>query len=212
MATTKAFKIVQVGIELTAVKGVSDFQRNLRAQVRLRWNDLRTDDQFIIGINNAIDRGFRQAWRAGAAECGVKMNELTPAERQALEQKIFDQFPYITTLGAFVAANTRAEGGKLATLYGRLNLWTARYQEVVNQAKAMACKDKKLMWTLGAAEHCPSCLKLAGKVKRGSFWTEQGILPRQAGAGYLECGGFNCQCTLVPTDAPITPGPLPRLP
>jgi hypothetical protein len=98
---------------------------------------------------------------------------------------------------------------RLRTASSRLPMWINRYTEVVNTAKTMACANQKLMWTLGPTEHCSSCLKLEGKVKRGKFWQESGVLPQSR---QLECGGFRCQCSLQPTDAPLSRGSLPRLP
>ena len=142
----------------------------------------------------------------------VLMKELTNAEKDMLQQKINDQYPYITQFGAHIAINTQALGGKLTPLFLRADLWIARYDEVRTLAKAMACRDQKLEWVIGVAEHCASCLKLNGKVKRGSYWTAQGVLPRVAGSTVLDCGGYNCQCELRRTNKPVTPGPLPRLP
>lgn len=98
----------------------------------------------------------------------------------------------------------------LGAASSRLPMWINRYREVRTQAQTMACSDQKLMWVLGPSEnHCPSCSKLAGKVKRGSVWRAAGIQPRIFD---LACHGFNCLCELVPTNEPSSRGPLPRLP
>lgn len=91
----------------------------------------------------------------------------------------------------------------------RLPMWINRYNEVMNTAKLMAGENVKLMWVLGKTEHCSSCLKLAGKVKRKREWLAAGIQPQSRS---LECGGFNCQCSLQPTSARASPGRLPGLP
>jgi hypothetical protein len=91
----------------------------------------------------------------------------------------------------------------------RLPMWINRYTEVVNTAKIMAGADRKLKWVLGPTEHCSSCLKLAGKVKRGSVWIASGIQPQSRS---LECGGFNCQCSLQPTTDRASAGRLPSIP
>ncbi len=98
---------------------------------------------------------------------------------------------------------------RLRAASSRLPMWINRYTEVVNTAKTMACANQKLKWVLGDTDHCNSCLSLSGKVKRGKFWLSSGILPQSR---QLECGGFNCQCSLQQTDDPVSRGPLPRLP
>ena len=57
--------------------------------------------------------------------------------------------------------------------------------------------------------NCSSCMKLAGKVKRGSFWQASGIQPQHPG---LRCGGWNCQCFLSPTTDRASAGRLPSIP
>ena len=60
--------------------------------------------------------------------------------------------------------------------------------------------------------NCNSCLKLDGKVKRASWWTENNVLPRVPGAPWLACKGWRCQCGLFPTDKPLSRGRMPKLP
>jgi hypothetical protein len=197
---------------LSATKGIGEFQANLRANIRGLWNGELSAGQFFNGMFAAIERGFNQAWAAGAAECGIKPDEYSDEERSILQNLSNDQFPHILSLAEYVQANSKANGGQLAPLFARAALWVARYEEVRNQAKVVSCGNQKLMWTLGIAEHCSSCMKLAGQVRRASFWRASGIWPRQAGSHLLECGGFRCQCSLVPTDAPMSRGRLPSLP
>ncbi len=92
----------------------------------------------------------------------------------------------------------------------RLPMWINRYRDVVNTAKLMAGEDVKLVWRIGPTkEHCRSCSRLNGKVKRKSQWIASGIRPQSP---QLECHGFNCLCTLNPTSEPASRGPLPRIP
>lgn len=191
-------------------KSLSDFRLNLRAQVRRYWNDEDNTTSFMFNFMNAVDRGFNQAFRAGAAECGIRANEYTEEMKSVLQAKINEQFPFVTNLANRIT--TRADGGKLKDATSLIEVWIARYGEVLNLGKLLACADKKLKWVLGAAEHCKSCVKLSGKVKRASFWKANGILPRVAGAHYLDCQGYNCKCSLEVTDEPLTKGRLPSLP
>ncbi len=99
---------------------------------------------------------------------------------------------------------------KLSTAMSRIPMWTNRYREVQTTAQLMSGENFKQIWILGPTEeHCKSCSKLAGKVKRKSFWLASGIQPR---ASSLSCGGWNCLCELQPTSEPASRGPLPRIP
>jgi hypothetical protein len=136
---------------------------------------------------------------------------MTPEERVRLEQIITREINLLAPFLNDIDQNSKANGGKRGTAYSRLDTWINRYRDVVNQAKVSACADMKMRWTLGPTEHCKSCFRLSGKVKRGSYWNDH-VLPQNPPNGLLECGGWKCQCTLRPTDDRASSGPLPRLP
>jgi len=194
------------------LKTLAGYQLNLRAAVYGLWSGKLDFDQVFSQIYSAIDRGLTQGWYEGAKQCGISPAELSPEERVALSQAIAQEKDYVFPLLGDVEANSKANGGKRTTLYNRLDPWVNRYRDMVNRAKIMACKDKKLRWDLGPTEHCSTCAKLASKVKRASYWQQRGIHPQQPPNMMLECGGWNCQCTLTPTNEPATPGPLPSVP
>jgi len=192
-----------------------DFALSLRGPVRGFWAGKFTRQQFVAGMEDALDRGLELAWREGIAVFGFDESELAPQDRSELELEVIGLIggPHIDNLAERVWNNRKETGGKLTPLLDQVaRVWGNRYDELVEKAKSIAGADQKAMWTLGIAEHCKSCLKLAGKVKRFSTWRELGILPRVAGAPYLECRGYQCKCTLKPTTRRLSPGPLPKLP
>ena len=189
-----------------------DMRSGIRAAVRGLWNGTFDFNHFVTAMGTAIDRGLTFAWNEGAAEVGVRPDEMTDAERNMLQQRIADQMQHVVNFAQVIMDGSKANGGKLGPLHKRAEMWSAQYQSALNQGRIMAGGDLKYRWTLGDAEHCASCLRLNGKVKRGSFWQRTGILPRVAGALYLICRGFKCQCSLMLTDEPMSKGPLPNLP
>ena len=100
-------------------------------------------------------------------------------------------------------------GGKLQKVFARIELWVNRWEDVYNQALLMGRENPKLKWVVGPTEHCTTCLKLNGKVKRASTWEASGWRPQSRD---LACGGWKCQCRLVPTTEPLTKGRLPTTP
>jgi len=203
-AQTKSALIIKAGI--------GDYRRAIRAAVRGYWTGEFDYEQFYEAMHTTINFHVPQAWYSGAKECGILPDELSQEERVELKRNINYELRWIEGFANAIEENSKANGGKLGPLFSRAEIWIGRYEGIRSQAKAMACKDKKLRWTLGESEHCQSCLKLAGKIKRASYWYERGILPRVHGAEYLECGGWRCQCTLEPTSEPASKGPLPSLP
>lgn len=198
-----------MGIATLAEDAANDYRLGIRAAARGLWSGVLDLSDFLNAMQSNIRRGLARAWAEGMKDCGIQPDEMTPEERVALEQAIQSEFRHIFGFGEAIEAMSRANGGLLGVQMQRAEMWIARYRAVVVKANAMACRDRKKEWALGPTEHCDSCLKLAGKVKRASFWATAGILPRQAGAVYLKCRGYKCQCDLVDTDKPVSRGPLP---
>ena len=193
-------------------KNRSRFAQSVNANARALWSGVMTPAEFEGAMAGTVERGLRQAWNKGFAEFGVMPDEMDEAERQYIFNYVLEQWGYIGGLGRFIEENSRANKGKLKDIKGRVDLWIRRYDTVFNDAKARAAGNMKLRWTLGVAEHCSSCVRLNGQVRRGSFWTSNGILPAVPNDDYLECKGYKCKCTLQKTTERMSRGPLPRLP
>lgn len=190
---------------------VDTYRTGLRSIVRGFWSGAISLDQFYNEMRGVINRRLTQAWDEGARECGIKPDEYTLDEQLALGRAIQNELGFITEFGIAIQADSRENGGQLQPFFNRVETWANRYRDVQNQAKVMACKDQKLEWVLGATEeHCSTCPRLNGKVKRGSVWQSSGIRPQNPPNDSIECGGWRCLCELVPTDKPVSKGPLPR--
>ena len=183
------------------------YETDLRAIARGFWNGTFNDAQFQDLMFNAIDRGLTDAWQTGAKKVGIQPNEITPTEQVKLMTLIFTEYSHVPNLSDFITKHSQVNEGKLRTVFNRIKLWVNRWRDVVNQAVLAARDDPKLKWVLGDAEHCSTCLKLAGKVKRASFWKASGWEPQSR---KLACRGYDCKCDLVPTTDPLSRGPLPR--
>ena len=197
--------------------GESQYRAALRAAVRGLWGGAMDYGDFYDAMDAAIERGFTAAQREGAAECGISPDEMTTDEKKALQSAIVKERGFIDGFAEYIEAHDKAHDGKLEPLFSRVNRWVDRYNDVRNRAKLMACGDKKLEWVLGMykKEHCPSCIKLAGVIKRASFWQEHDVRPQHPTK--LQCmiaaGGVSvCGCGFRETDRHCTPGPLPKLP
>jgi len=188
-------------------KSLSEYRTGIRGTIRGAWIGQYTLFQFTDAMRAVIERGLRQAWLEGAAQCGISMDELTAPEVQAMLDMINNQMQYIIAFGGDILDNSQANGGKLEPLFVRGEMWINRYNEARIRGAAMACADQKAEWQLGQSEHCSTCSFYAGKVYRLSTWNNNGVLPRTS---VLECRGFNCKCDLVPTSKRITPGRFPK--
>ncbi len=192
-----------------AQRAVEAYGRTIRGAVRQFWAGRLDYDQAFEFMMSTISIGLRNNWHAGARECGIQPNELSPAERMALQARIVEEQSHIAPfLTAIENANKQA-GAKLGPQLARAKMWTLRATDVQNQARTLACGDKKLKWIWDPVkEHCVDCENLNGKTKRASTWRQSGILPQSQ---ELACKGFLCGCRLEPTNDSLSRGPLPRL-
>jgi len=202
------------------VSGESDYGLGIRSGVRGLWRGVMTWQEAQNSIGSTIRRGLRIAWREGAAECGIQWSELSQEELITLSNRIMTE---LIRLPAFLNAievgrkqdtdgNPNPEAQPLAGFLKRAELWANRYKDVANEAKQLACRDKKLKWVLNLTRvtkaHCVDCLNMNGRIYRGSTWEKYGIRPQSPA---LNCGGFRCGCGFLPTDEPCTPGRPPSL-
>lgn len=189
-------------------KSLSSYRSNLRANVRALWSGEWGFLEFYDAMWITIQRGFRQAWEEGAEESGIPFSELTTEELNRLRAETDKEGFYIDHLADFVEKNSKANKGKQAKVFQRVEQWVNTYVRITQLAKAMAGKDRKQKWTLHPAEHCDSCKRLDGKVKRASYWASH-VTPKDWNSLLCRNG---CKCTLEYTSDPMTPGPLPTLP
>lgn len=186
------------------------FRKGLRAAVRGLFEGVLDVGDFDNAMERTINRNIRQAWAEGAAECGISKDEYSEEEKRAIDAFLVEQYKHIPDFTVAIIDNKKSEEPDLEKLFRRTDLWVNRYLEVQNQAKVMACQDQKLVWRInakgkGCKEHCSSCMRLNGKVKRASYWNRIGIRPQ---SNSLECGGWRCCCALEVTSEPLSKGRL----
>ncbi len=169
--------------------GIVSFRRNLRASVRGLWTGALTKAQALRTFRRAIETGIEKAWIEGATECGIQPDELTVEELTARDEFIFDQSDRAPNFIDAIAANSKKNGGQLQPLIQRGELWVNQYESAKQSSTALACKNLKLIWRVGATDHCFVCLGLNNQVRRASFWKNT-VLPRNSPNKKLACLGF----------------------
>ena len=189
------------------------YRAGIRAATRGLWTGALDWFQCYDALYTTITYGLASAFHQGMKQYGITPDDYTEEEKDTLREFIISQVGYIAGFVDAVERGSKANGGKLGTLMRRAELWANRWHEINQIAIAFAVRNGKLKWVVDfSKENCASCLKLNGKVKRATYWLTNGILPRVAGAPYLDCKGYKCGCELVPTDEPCSKGPLPGLP
>lgn len=174
------------------------------------WNGRYTRPGFVSRMNRIIEEWLTKAWFQGMKDVGAKPDEISDKERQVLAQIIIANQRQVQGLANFIFMNNRGRGGRWRIISNRISLWANAYNNTRNRAKTMTKGDPKLEWILGPTEeHCQSCSKLAGKVKRASYWAKANIFPQNPPNDRLECGGWRCRCELQPTEKRMSSGRLP---
>jgi hypothetical protein len=102
--------------------------------------------------------------------------------------ELFEHLREVRKSGSFDAgsiASARADG------------YASALDGFANEARLRGSKNMMVTWHLGATEkHCKTCAGLDGKRHKISWFVDRNYIPRKPGAD-LECGGWNCDCSLT---------------
>lgn len=181
------------------------------------WNAMRdlfsgnTDEfEFIDDFNSYIDNQFTRAWNAGAREMGVNPSQFTDADITALADLMSAEQGYMLQLADDIlgAKNSGLTLDQFRAQFGgRADMWANRYNEIQSLARVHFGGKRMLIWVYGGTEdHCADCEALEGTVATAEDWAAYPLKPQSRA---LECHGYNCQCSLVPTDQPPS-GKIPK--
>lgn len=205
MTTTRTVRLFEV------IYTEAGFRSGVRASLYGLWTGNFSHSEFIDDFTEVVFTGYTSAWYAGAKRAGVAQDELTEGEIVAMTLKVYEQISFIAGLASWLLEHNRESGTKWSTVWNlRGELWVGRWNQFENLGFSYAEQDEKQRWDLGAtSEHCSSCSKLAGKVKRKSQWIAAGIYPQSHD---LKCKGYKCKCKFTGTTEPISKGKLPRIP
>jgi hypothetical protein len=185
------------------------YRRSLSENVRALWKGHMGLYEFVQAYDSAVTRGLTRAAYEGIAEFGLSPTDMTDEERSKLRSIINKELTYVWSFGQKIVVSQQVSGGKLSPLLDRVSLWVNRYVEVYELFKSFAAKDKKLKWIVNPQkEHCVDCLRLEGRIYRGSIWAKYEISPRSFN---LNCSGLKCGCSFVATNDKVTPGRPPKL-
>jgi hypothetical protein len=206
-------EIIKRGGDPTSLKAYSatDYARGIDQAAAAYWKEGVTGN-FFARMRQVTKFGLRDAFDAGGADMGITPDDYTEQDIALRDEIITEEQSHINDLLGYLDGLANNAQAKLSDAAPRLDLWKARFDDMRNRAKMILGKDAKLEWVYGDTEHCETCARLNGVVKRASFWQSHGVLPQSPPNPMLKCGGWKCQCSLEPTDKPLTRGRMPRTP
>jgi hypothetical protein len=213
----KAFDIVDHGDlaeHLDEIKTVGYYRRALRRAVLDFYRGDIDAFAFIDEMIRLIEGQFTRAFNEGMRKMGLDpTTDMTPEWRTALNQKVFAEHNNILDFAQAIEDARNNNGDPpLEHFYSRVELWVNRFNEIMNWAMQLTGGRQKLEWQLGRTErHCTTCFALNGIVDYADSWTASGYQPQNAPNPMLECGGWRCDCRLVPTNKRRTRGGVPKI-
>lgn len=170
---------------------------------------------FVSTFARTIDVQLTQAWNKGANAIGVAPDEMTDRDMKVLNGIIKNENSFILGLADEIKTDKASgmEPDKMLSKYGaRVDVWANRYLDTVNQAILYFGAKVRMVWKLGDREkHCSTCPRLDGIVAFGEEWSKSGFHPQRPPNGKLECGGWNCGCSCLPTKQRRSTNALKRL-
>jgi 2'-5' RNA ligase len=163
--------------------------------------------KFGNALRNAIEVGIRKAYLDGLEDGGVTGAELSDDDMDWLNRWMDKQRQFVINLTNAIYKDDRVTPGEVD---GKAIMWwNGSVAPAYAQALVSAASNASFERVLGnTEEHCRDCKRIAGQVRRASFWKRIGIW---GASGKTECGGWQCECKNVPTDRPLSRGRFPIL-
>jgi hypothetical protein len=189
------------------------YRRALRDYTAQFYNDKISRDDFIDKFTELIEGQFRRAWNQGMRENGLAPErDMKPIYEAEIENRILKEYDFVEPFINDVDRASNDGTPPVSAFDARIDLWAARYNEVVDYARHVTAQQDDLEeWQLGETEqHCKTCAALNGITATIAEWDASGYRPQNAPNELLECGGWRCDCRRQPSDGPATPGGIPK--
>lgn len=182
------------------------YRRQLWRVIRDLYNQEIDEYVFVDDMADYIDNQFTRAWNQGARDMNVLPNQMKDEDIAELARLIEQERYYMLRLADDILHARIKPDGSIEPFRRRADLWANRYNEIVGLAHVWFGGKMALEWIYGdTVDHCDDCSKLAGVVATADDWKASGWKPQSRD---LECGGWNCRCSLVATTKPLS-GSIP---
>ena len=190
-----------------AYKSYDFYLSNLERLTRTLYNN-QIGGEFIDLMANLISGQFRDAYEKAYFEEGYT-GELPSYLLTAYQDDVLKQYDFVDRFFRDII-DARIDGKPIDGLLSRVKLWANRWNEAYQNAlRAIALENGgNLIWQYGDADHCDTCRSLNGIVASAREWEASGLRPQ---GDMLDCHGYNCKCTLTPTDKRRSPKALDAL-
>ncbi len=159
-------------------------------------------------LQGQIMQAYEQAW--------IDDGNYPPMPQSLVDSAnafILNQYNYVDQFYRDII-DARVDNTPVSPLVDRAKLWANQYNSAYAQANAKIALEMggKLIWVEGdTKDKCATCQSLDGVVDYAKEWERAGLMPANAPNEKIDCGGWNCQCQLLPTEQRRTYGGLAKL-
>jgi hypothetical protein len=144
-------------------------------------------------IRALIAKEGREAYKEGLAQGGVEVDTLTGDDLDAYNRLTTEASGYVSNL----TERIYTQGLSPDQVRLSADAWSNKtLQKFYQWGIESGDKNGVYVWKVGPTEHCPDCARLKGQIHRFGEWRKSGWMP---GSDKLDCGGYQCQCSLVKT-------------
>ena len=186
---------------IKAAAGYDGIQAIFRAAVYDVVEGYLSSTQYAPGprlsMSTALSQAYLETLDAAYQDGGGELP--VDADTAAWARGVIDaQFGFIDELFENMR-QLRKEGETDPAAYAnaRADAYASALDGFYTEAKMYGSKNVMLTWRLGATEkHCKTCASLDGQSHKISWYIDRDYIPRKPAAG-MECGGWNCDCTLT---------------
>lgn len=168
-----------------AEQPIADYEAELTALIEQATANEISQDEFESRVNELAATMIMAMFLLGSQ---YNEGDLPPEAVAAVQDEIATHRQSAATLAADVANGDYDEGRR--SIAAKVALWTAGALGVLALGQLFKRNDPEYRWDLGAAEHSPDCLNLAGRVRRASEWRADNLYPRSQ---KLDCF-LGCKC------------------
>jgi hypothetical protein len=164
--------------------------------------------EFIDVMANVISGQLFDAYSKAWFDYG-ETGALPEYLNDAYQASVLNQYSFVDQYFRDII-DARIDGTPLSPLLSRAGMWANRWNESYNDAAALITAENggNMVWEYGEAEHCETCRALNGIVASANEWGIAGVKPQNAPNPLIDCGGWQCKCSLTPTDKRRSPKAL----
>lgn len=200
-------------IRLTAAKAIQatrlDFEMAFEDLLARARNDEATRQQFRAKLASLLNTYGRMAYMDGFRDGGLADDEalLDDDDNETIARLLAEQSAYVSGL-----TDTLFKGDGVSDDLAALKpaqWFNKSIMPFYQAALASAAANSLFEWLRGnTSDSCTDCIVLEGQRRRLKVWSAKGLMPP---CDKTECGGFNCDCKLVPAEGKASAGSFPIL-